>query len=182
MKFKTLPLSKIHPYAGNPRINSAAIAPVQESIKQFGYMVPIVVDTQNVIILGHTRYHALVGLDAKQKVRVIVTDISTAKANALRIAENRASEISEWDETALMEELRTLENPKDMAPFFPDAELAKLMKQMRGLTTVVTTTESVSRAAKRLTSRFAATAQNATDAVRMVKCAECEQMFGIPKA
>lgn len=58
MNIQDLPLDRIIPYADNPRDNSGAVDAVAESIKQFGFNVPLVLDRDHVIITGHTRYKA----------------------------------------------------------------------------------------------------------------------------
>ncbi len=55
MKIELRPLSKIKPYDNNPRTNDAAVSAVAESIRQFGFRQPVVVDTNGVIAVGHTR-------------------------------------------------------------------------------------------------------------------------------
>ena len=55
MKIKTVPLGKIKPYERNPRRNDAAVEAVAESIRQCGYVAPIIVDEDGVILAGHTR-------------------------------------------------------------------------------------------------------------------------------
>ena len=62
MKIKNLPITELKPYENNPRINDAAAPAVAKSISQFGFKQPIVVDKNNVIVCGHTRYKAAVQL------------------------------------------------------------------------------------------------------------------------
>lgn len=59
MELVTISLDKIKPYERNPRKNDEAVAAVMESIKQCTYVAPIIVDENNVILAGHTRYKAL---------------------------------------------------------------------------------------------------------------------------
>ena len=59
MKLKTVPISSIKPYEHNPRRNDDAVDAVAESIRQCSYVAPIVVDENNVILAGHTRWKAL---------------------------------------------------------------------------------------------------------------------------
>ncbi len=58
MKIEMWALSKVKPYPGNPRINEASVDAVAASIREFGFRQPIVVDSEGVIICGHTRYKA----------------------------------------------------------------------------------------------------------------------------
>ena len=92
---KNIPLKDIKPYSNNPR-KKQNITKVVNSIKEFGFQQPIVVDKKNIIIVGHSRYEAgkELGLD---KVPVIIADLSPVKAKAYRIADNRINQDSEWD-------------------------------------------------------------------------------------
>jgi ParB-like chromosome segregation protein Spo0J len=98
------------PYENNPRVNDYAVKKVLESIKEFGFKNPILVDADKVIIAGHTRREAsiLAGLD---KVPYIVaTDLTPEQVKAYRIADNKLAELSVWDEEALKTELFSLQD------------------------------------------------------------------------
>lgn len=103
------PLADIRPYDNNPRENTDAVEKVAESIKQFGFQQPIVVDKAGVIIAGHTRYLAAQNLGLKE-VPVVVADLSEEKARAYRLADNRVAEYSYWDYDKLEQELNALSN------------------------------------------------------------------------
>lgn len=64
-ELKTLNLADIKPYGNNPRNNDNAVEAVMESIKQCEYIAPIIVDEDNIILAGHTRYKALDTLGRK---------------------------------------------------------------------------------------------------------------------
>lgn len=66
MKVKNLFIEELKPYENNPRINDNAVPAVAESIKQFGFKQPIVIDKNNIIICGHTRYKAARQLGLKK--------------------------------------------------------------------------------------------------------------------
>lgn len=123
MQIEMMNIDEIKPYEKNPRYNDNAIKAVAKSIKEFGFNVPIVIDKNNVIICGHTRYKAskLLGLD---KVPVIkADDLSSAKAKAFRIADNKTSELASWDFDKLKDELLTIDS-SDMLDFgFTESEL-----------------------------------------------------------
>lgn len=94
-------ITKIKPWARNPRKNDAAVPKVAESIKRFGFASPIVVrKANNEIIAGHTRYRAAQSLGLK-KVPVVFVDMSEEDAHAYALADNRLNEIAEWDNTEL---------------------------------------------------------------------------------
>lgn len=109
-------IGDIFPYENNPRKNESAVEPVANSIKEFGWQQPIVVDKDNVIIVGHTRWEAAQRLGLK-KVPVLVADnLTEEQAKAYRLADNKTNEISGWDFTALDEEMEELKNI-DMTQF-----------------------------------------------------------------
>lgn len=109
-------LSWLKPYANNPRDNESAVEPVANSIKEFGFKVPIVATSDGEIINGHTRFKAskLLGLE---KVPVIIADdLTEEQVRAFRLADNKVGEIAEWDSGKLTLELMNL-NEEYMAKF-----------------------------------------------------------------
>lgn len=126
---RTVQLSpkSIKPYANNPRDNAAAIEAVAESINDFGFLQPIVVDKNKVIIAGHTRHAAALLLGLK-KVPVLIADhLSKALADTYRITDNRTAENAFWLENELAEEIGKLspENRKKTA--FTDEQLGDML-------------------------------------------------------
>lgn len=103
------PIEAVRPYPNNPRNNKKAVAAVAASIKEFGFKVPIVVDTAGVIITGHTRREAAISLGMKTVPVIVADDLTEAQIRAFRLADNKVSEFSEWDEDALAEELAQLD-------------------------------------------------------------------------
>lgn len=109
-----MPIGDLIPYANNPRNNSEAVEKVAESIREFGFKNPIIVDKDNVIISGHTRLEAAKRLDLEM-VPVVVADLDPESARAFRIADNRTAELAGWDFWKLEEELDEIE--RDMTVF-----------------------------------------------------------------
>ncbi len=108
MQIQHIALSELTPYDKNPRLNDNAVPKVAESISKFGFKVPLVIDSNNVIVAGHTRYKAAqtLGLDAVPCI--VADDLSPEQIRAFRLADNKVAEFSEWDFTALHEELESL--------------------------------------------------------------------------
>lgn len=119
---RTLALSEIKPYFKNPRrIPEEAIEAVRQSIQDYGYVQPIVVDQENVIVVGHTRYKALQRLGVTE-IQVYVTDLPEDKVREYRLADNRTGEMTTWDHGALVLELREFEQGL-VERYFPDFDL-----------------------------------------------------------
>lgn len=109
MELKTMSLSDIHPYPNNPRKNKAAVEAVKESIRQCGYVAPIIVDENYVILAGHTRYRALKSLGGGQ-IQVIVREgLTEDQKRKYRILDNKTNEFAEWDLDKLELELDGLD-------------------------------------------------------------------------
>lgn len=103
-------LDSLTPYENNPRINHDAVAGIVASIKEFGFLVPIVVDKNGVLITGHTRFLAAKSLGMEVVPVIRATNLTPAQVNAFRIADNRLSENSKWDENKLSDELRVIQD------------------------------------------------------------------------
>ena len=97
MNILELKLTELKPYENNPRNNDEAVEPVANSIKTFGFKVPIVVDKNNVIIAGHTRYKAANKLGLEKVPCIVADDLTEEQVNAFRLADNKVGEIATWD-------------------------------------------------------------------------------------
>ena len=85
------------PYKNNPRHNEEAVPLVENSIREFGFKVPIVIDRNNVIVCGHTRYLAAQGLEMDTVPCVVADDLTDKQIKAFRLADNKVSEAAGWD-------------------------------------------------------------------------------------
>ena len=93
----TMPIQDVKPYEKNPRINDNAVEAVANSIKEFGWRQPIVVDKDNVIIAGHTRWKAAKKLKLKTVPVLVADDLTEEQVRAYRIADNSTGELATWD-------------------------------------------------------------------------------------
>ena len=109
MKVTLRPITEIKPYDRNPRINDDAVDAVAASIKEFGFRQPIVVDADNVIICGHTRYKAAMQLELAKVPVHVAKDLTPEQIKAYRIADNKTAELAEWDFDLLPIELGELQ-------------------------------------------------------------------------
>ena len=98
----------LHDYESNPRDNSAAVASVANSIRQFGFLVPIVVDGDGVIVAGHTRVSAAKTLNMDEVPVIQVTHLTEDQVRAFRLVDNKVSELASWDFDLLSTELNLL--------------------------------------------------------------------------
>ena len=105
MKIIEKKLTELKEYENNPRNNDGAVEAVAESIKQFGFKVPIVIDADGVIIAGHTRKKAALKLGLDKVPCIIADDLSPEQIKAFRLADNKTGELAGWDFAKLEEEL-----------------------------------------------------------------------------
>ena len=110
MNILNIDIDKIIPYVNNPRNNEEAIDKVASSIQEFGFKVPIVIDKDNVVVTGHTRLLASKKLGLKTVPCVIADDLTETQIKAFRIADNKVSEYSNWDNELLKLEIDTLKD------------------------------------------------------------------------
>lgn len=120
-------VDELIPYANNPRYNEDAVEDLAESIRKFGFQVPIVIDEAGVILAGHTRLKAakMLGMDT---VPCVVADLDEGKAGAFRIADNKVADYTSWNTEILTAELEDLaEMGADLGDtFFSEEELNAL--------------------------------------------------------
>lgn len=102
-------LTEIYPYEKNPRKNDGAVDAVAESIRQCGYIAPIIVDECGVILAGHTRYKALLKLGYTECQVAVAAGLSEEKKRKYRILDNKTNELAEWDFELLVDELDGLD-------------------------------------------------------------------------
>lgn len=110
MDVKNFRLADLKPYEKNPRKNDSAVDAVANSIEQFGFKVPIVIDSDNIIVCGHTRYKAAQKLGLESVPCVVADDLSPEQIKAFRLADNKVAELSSWDFRGLEFELGELKD------------------------------------------------------------------------
>lgn len=105
MEIKMIKVDDLIPYENNPRKNDEAVKYVMQSIKDFGFKVPIVIDKDNTIIAGHTRYKASQELGLKEVPCIVADDLTEEQVKAFRLADNKVGELASWDYDLLNMEL-----------------------------------------------------------------------------
>lgn len=126
-KIEMMKAGDLIPYFFNPRNNDAAVDMVAESIREFGFKNPIIIDKENVIIAGHTRLKAALKLGIDEVPVIVAADLSEDQARAFRLVDNRTAEIAEWDFEKLAEELQGID--LDLSAFdfqMPEIEIDEI--------------------------------------------------------
>lgn len=129
MQIELRRLAELKAYPGNPRVNDSAVEAVAASLKEFGFRQPLVVDAEDVLVCGHTRFKAAVKLGLESVPVHVARDLSPEQIRAYRIADNRTAENAEWDYNLLPIELLGLQEADydlGLLGFDPD-ELARLL-------------------------------------------------------
>ena len=124
MKVQEMGIDEIKPYENNPRINDKSVDDVAKSIKEFGWQQPIVVDKDNVIIVGHTRWKAAKQLGMTKVPVVVASNLTPQQVKAYRLADNKVSEESIWDNKKLLDELDEINKiDDDMFTGFTESDI-----------------------------------------------------------
>ena len=108
MEIKMVKIEDLKPYPNNPRLNDEAVQYVANSIKEFGFKVPMIIDKNNEIVAGHTRYKASLELGLKEVPCIVADDLTDEQIKAFRLADNKVSEKAQWNFDLLDEELANI--------------------------------------------------------------------------
>ena len=101
-------VNDIKEYGNNPRLNDDSVDKVAKSISEYGFVVPMVVDDNNIIVTGHTRFKAAKQLSMSEIPCIRASHLTDNQVNAFRVADNKLSELSDWDIDKLTTEITTL--------------------------------------------------------------------------
>ena len=122
MEIKMVKIDDIVPYENNPRHNADAIEPLKESIRQFGFKVPMILDKENVIVAGHTRYEAAKALGMTEVPVIYANDLSEDQVRKFRLVDNKTAEFAGWDFSKLEKELAELDFGEYNFDFYVEEE------------------------------------------------------------
>lgn len=100
-------IEELKEYENNPRLNDKAVEFVANSISDFGFKVPIVIDKDNIIVTGHTRFKAAMQLGLKEVPCIIADDLNNEQIKAFRLIDNKVSEFALWNEDKLQKEIES---------------------------------------------------------------------------
>ena len=130
LKIEYVDINNIKPYKKNPRKNEDAIPYVMESIKQFGFKNPVILDKDNVIVAGHTRIESAKRLGITEIPCIYADDLTDEQIKAFRLADNKVAEIAEWDIDLLDTELDDILNI-DMSDFGFEKTIEEKIKEAK---------------------------------------------------
>lgn len=174
MEIKILKLATLTPYWRNPRQTDNAVEAVKQSIREFGFNSPLIIDKDHVIIAGHVRYRALMEMGVID-VPCVIADLTPEQAKAYRIADNKTSEMATWIPEALLAELRELPSIDAMSIYFPTIDVAAMLEDHIGPVIPVTQDE-IDKASTEADMRFESKAQTV---IVEVTCPHCDKDFSI---
>lgn len=97
MQIEEIKTEELKPYSRNPRKNDTAVDAVAKSIQEFGFKIPIVIDSRNEIVCGHTRWKAAKKLGMESVPCIRADDLTPQQIKAFRLVDNKTSELAEWD-------------------------------------------------------------------------------------
>jgi len=157
------------------RHGTVDIAAIAESLAKFGQRTPIVVDSDGVILKGNGTYLAAKRLGWSE-INVARTELSGNEAKAYAIADNRTAELSEWDDAALIAQMKELEDSLRFATGFGDGELERIAKELEK--------ESEANADALPMPDFQPTSQDGQGKLdvldpKMIECPHCKQEFDL---
>lgn len=132
-ELKTVSLNDLKPFSSNPRHNNESAKMVAKSIKDFGYINPIVVDESFTILAGNTRFKALKLLGYDSVEVLVVSGLSEAQKNGFVIADNRAGEYSKWNMAALERMLSNMNLDADALSEFGILNIKEQKKKLESL-------------------------------------------------
>jgi len=129
-----LPVGELTPYLKNPRKNDKSVDIVARSIKEYGFLVPIILDKDKIIVAGHTRLKAAQKLGLTEVPTIMAENLTEEQIKGFRIMDNKASQYADWDKDLLNEELNELKllNFDLELTGFNSLELEELNKEFEG--------------------------------------------------
>lgn len=178
MEIIKLPIEDIQPYWRNPRrITDDAINKVAESIRRYGFNVPLIIDKNKVIIAGHTRYKALLSLGYSE-VDCVMIDLDERKAREFRLIDNKTHELTDWNSELLVFELREL-NVADLSSFF---DVESIVNQSVGIDDIkIVDDNDISKMEGNVSGMFAEKSVDVSNDYVKVICPNCGNIFYISK-
>lgn len=177
---KKINIELIRPYWRNARKNEEAVKVVKKSIEDYGYNQLIAVDKDNVIIVGHTRYKALLELGYKE-IDVMVVDLPEEKAREYRIVDNKTSEFATWDTGALIDEIRSLGGVEGLQTYFKDIDIGALVREVKATAMKDVSVDDIMKANQRAQTVFTQNNQDEVAEYIDLACPICGEQFSLKR-
>ena len=181
MKIQTKKLSEIKPYWRNARNNEKTVEALKKSITEYGYNQPISIDKDGVIITGHARYSALLQLEKKEAVVVVLDHLTDKKIKEYRIADNKTHELTIWDNQELVTEMREIANIEDMQIYFPNINLGNWLEDSIGFNLDDITQDQYDEKEASMMNAMTEHNQKGLDSTIDVMCPHCLKEFALNK-
>lgn len=178
MNIEEVSIKTIKPYWRNPRNNDTGVEAVKKSIEEYGFNSPIIVDKDYVIIAGHTRYKALQQL-GYETVPIVVLDLPAQKVKEYRIADNKTSELSQWDYPKLVLELKELADLPSMQDFFPDLDLSSIVESLPQSVALDVTHEQVTKTAELMGKDYTSRNEEERNGFIPLICPDCGYEYSL---
>ena len=164
----------LKPYKGNARLNDVTVERLCKSITDYGYVVPIVVDQDNVVVTGHARLKAIKKLGWVD-VPCLISNLSDEENKEYRIIDNKVQDLSSFNEDLLVMELRALTS---IASDF-NSKITTALDSSYGLFDVEVTDTDIEKSEDKFENVFADRVNKANDSIVNVECEHCGAHFGI---
>lgn len=132
MQVVYIKLEDLVPYENNPRVNEESVEYVANSIKEFGFKVPMVIDKNNVIITGHTRYEACKVLGINEVPCIVADNLTDEQIKKFRLIDNKSMELAMWDYEKLEKELESLDFDMEKFGFLDNNQNYDFIDSMLG--------------------------------------------------
>jgi hypothetical protein len=180
-KSKEISVTQIKPYWRNPRKNEKAVEAVAASLEEFDFYQPLVLDKDNVIIVGHTRYKAAKHIGMKKVPCIIADDLNEDQVRRLRIIDNKTSELADWDMGLLTQELREVLDIDAFQIYFGKQDLSKILDASVGVNKAAITGEQIADRGKELADKFTNGDQDRRVEILDITCPHCNETFGVDR-
>ncbi len=182
MLITDIPITAIEPYPNNARRNENTIQKVRESIEEYGFNVPLIVDENYIIVAGHTRFEALKQIHSETgEYAEIPCTIMTGNPELIkeyRLMDNRISDLSFWDNTKLTLEIKAFEDISTIEESF-GTEIANMAKDTMGESIKDITEADIEKTADRLEHTYTDEERDRGFALFKCNCAGCGEEFSL---
>ncbi len=177
MKIVDVLLEDITPYKNNPRNNDETVPALISAIEDYGFLNPLVINMEGIIIAGHTRFKAVSKM-GWTKVPCYRVDLDPNRADEFRVVDNQIHDLSEWDNALLMQELREFDDIEEVTEVFGSVVGTKIASDT-GMQEVKVTVQDEEKKLAELDGKFEKAAEARQASIVDCKCGNCGEIFGL---